>query len=279
VLTLGRVRGIGVDDLAALDAAGIDRVALAEKGVRLFYTQVFRDNFFHADAHPGNIWVDPSRKADPRFIALDFGIMGSLAEKDQFWLAENFMALFERDYKRIAELHVAAGWMPAHLRMDELEAAIRTVCEPYFTRPLSQISMAEVVMKLFSVARRYELTLQPQLILLQKTLLNIEGLGRQLDPDLDLWVTARPFLERWMEDQVGWQALTRRLRDEAPFLATLVPQLPRLIYQSLSRPAPASPEALKELAAAQRARNRWLALIAVLLVGAIVALLRRSFFM
>ena len=169
-------------------------MALAEKGVRLFYTQVFRDNFFHADAHPGNIWVDPSRKADPRFIALDFGIMGSLAEKDQFWLAENFMALFDRDYRRIAELHVAAGWMPADLRIDELEAAMRTVCEPYFTRPLSQISLAEVVVKLFSVARRYELTLQPQLILLQKTLLNIEGVGRLLHPQIDIWATAKPVL-------------------------------------------------------------------------------------
>ncbi|MEO6687572.1 MAG: 2-polyprenylphenol 6-hydroxylase, partial [Dokdonella sp.] len=178
VLTLERVRGIPVDDLAALDAAGIDRVALAEKGVRLFYTQVFRDNFFHADAHAGNIWVDASRPLDPRFIALDFGIMGSLPERDQYWLAENFLALFNQDYARIAELHVRAGWMPAHARVDELEAAVRTVCEPYFTRPLSEISLAEVVLKLFQMARRHELTLQPQLILLQKTLLNIEGVGR-----------------------------------------------------------------------------------------------------
>src|SRR5690606_21560600 len=184
VLTLERVRGIPVDDLAALDAAGIDRLRLAEKGVQLFYTQVFRDNFFHADAHAGNIWVDASRRDNPRFIALDFGIMGTLSEQDQFWLAENFLALFKQDYRRIAELHLRAGWMPATVRMDELESAIRAVCEPYFTRPLSEISLAAVIIKLFQTARRYELTLQPQLILLQKTLLNIEGVGRLLHPQI-----------------------------------------------------------------------------------------------
>jgi ubiquinone biosynthesis protein len=237
VLTLERVRGIAVDDLAAIDAAGIDRAALAEKGVRLFYTQVFRDNFFHADAHPGNIWVDPSRKSNPRFIALDFGIMGSLAEKDQFWLAENFMALFERDYKRIAELHVAAGWMPAHLRMDELESAIRTVCEPYFTRPLSQISMAEVVMKLFSVARRYELTLQPQLILLQKTLLNIEGIGRLLHPQIDIWATAKPVLADILSRRYGiWRTL-RELRARLPAWIAAAPEMPELVRTYLKKAA------------------------------------------
>ncbi len=237
VLTLERVRGIAVDDLPAIDAAGIDRVALAEKGVRLFYTQVFRDNFFHADAHPGNIWVDPSRKSNPRFIALDFGIMGSLAEKDQFWLAENFMALFERDYKRIAELHVAAGWMPAHLRMDELEAAIRTVCEPYFTRPLSQISMAEVVMKLFSVARRYELTLQPQLILLQKTLLNIEGIGRLLHPQIDIWATAKPVLADILRRRYGIGRTLRELRARLPAWIAAAPEMPELVRTYLKKAA------------------------------------------
>jgi ubiquinone biosynthesis protein len=237
VLTLERVRGIAVDDLAAIDAAGIDRAALAEKGVRLFYTQVFRDNFFHADAHPGNIWVDPSRKSNPRFIALDFGIMGSLAEKDQFWLAENFMALFERDYKRIAELHVAAGWMPAHLRMDELESAIRTVCEPYFTRPLSQISMAEVVMKLFSVARRYELTLQPQLILLQKTLLNIEGIGRLLHPQIDIWATAKPVLADILSRRYGIGRTLRELRARLPAWIAAAPEMPELVRTYLKKAA------------------------------------------
>jgi len=237
VLTLERVRGIAVDDLAAIDAAGIDRVALAEKGVRLFYTQVFRDNFFHADAHPGNIWVDPSRRADPRFIALDFGIMGSLAERDQYWLAENFMALFERDYRRIAELHVAAGWMPAHVRLDELEAAVRTVCEPYFTRPLSQISIAEVVMKLFSVARRYELTLQPQLILLQKTLLNIEGIGRLLHPQIDIWATAKPVLADILRRRYGLRRTLRELRARLPGWLAAAPEMPELVRTYLKKAA------------------------------------------
>jgi len=237
VLTLERVRGIGVDDLAAIDAAGIDRVALAEKGVRLFYTQVFRDNFFHADAHPGNIWVDASRRSDPRFIALDFGIMGSLSERDQFLLAENFMALFDRDYKRIAQLHVDAGWMPGHVRLDELEAAVRTVCEPYFTRPLSQISLAEVVIKLFSVARRYELTLQPQLILLQKTLLNIEGIGRLLHPDIDIWATAKPVLAEILRERYGVRRTLRELRTRLPSWLAAAPEMPELVRTYLKKAA------------------------------------------
>lgn len=201
VLTLERVRGIPVDDIAALDAAGIDRKKLAAKGVRLFYTQVFRDNFFHADAHPGNVWVDPGSGAEPRFIALDFGIMGSLSETDRDYLAQNFLALFNRDWQRIAALHLEAGWIPRHVRLDELEAAVRAVCEPYFTRPLSQISIAEVVAKLFRTAQRFELVLQPQLILLQKTLFNIEGLGRLLDPDIDIFAVARPVLEEILRDR------------------------------------------------------------------------------
>jgi ubiquinone biosynthesis protein len=195
VLTMERVSGIPSDDIAALDAAGIDRKLLAAKGVRLFYTQVFRDNFFHADAHAGNIWVDATRPNNPRFIALDFGIVGQLPARDQYFLAENFMAVFQRDYRRIAELHVEAGWMPSNVRIDELEAATRSVCEPYFSRPLSEISIAEVVVKVFRTAQRYELTLQPQLILLQKTLLNIEGVGRLLDPKLDMFEVAMPVLE------------------------------------------------------------------------------------
>jgi ubiquinone biosynthesis protein len=235
VLTLERVRGIPVDDLAALDAAGIDRVALAEKGVRLFYTQVFRDNFFHADAHAGNIWVDPARPRDPRFIALDFGIMGSLPERDQYWLAENFLALFDRDYARIAELHVRAGWMPAHARLDELEAAVRTVCEPYFTRPLSEISLAEVVVKLFQTARRHELTLQPQLILLQKTLLNIEGVGRLLHPQIDIWATAKPVLERIWRRRHGPRAALAALRRRLPEWLSAAPDMPQLVHDYLEQ--------------------------------------------
>ncbi len=235
VLTLERVRGIPVDDLAALDAAGIDRIALAEKGVRLFYTQVFRDNFFHADAHAGNVWVDPSRPHDPRFIALDFGIMGSLPERDQYWLAENFLALFNQDYARIAELHVRAGWMPPYARLDELEAAVRTVCEPYFTRPLSEISLAEVVVKLFQMARRHELTVQPQLILLQKTLLNIEGVGRLLHPQIDIWATAKPVLERIWRQRRGPRAALKALRRRLPEWIAAAPDMPQLVHSYLTQ--------------------------------------------
>ena len=235
VLTLERVHGIASDDIAALDAAGIDRRALAAKGVRVFYTQVFRDNFFHADAHAGNIWVDRERRHDPRFIALDFGIMGQLSSEDQYYLAENFMAIFNRDYRRIAELHLQAGWMPGHVRLDELEAAVRGVCEPYFTRPLSEISLAEVLGKLFRTAQKYELTLQPQLILLQKTLLSIEGLGRLLDPKIDIWAVARPVLEKILAERYSPRRLAREFRRRLPELATKTPEMPRLVHAWLEQ--------------------------------------------
>ncbi|MES2858311.1 MAG: ubiquinone biosynthesis regulatory protein kinase UbiB [Pseudomonadota bacterium] len=234
-MTQERVYGIPSDDIAALDAAGIDRKALAAKGVRLFYQQVFRDNFFHADAHAGNIWVDPARKDNPRFIALDFGIMGQLSSEDQYYLAENFMAIFNRDYRRIAELHVQAGWMPATIRIDELEAATRAVCEPYFTRPLSEISLAEVLVKLFRTAQRYELTLQPQLILLQKTLLNIEGVGRQLDPKIDIWAVAKPVLERILVERYSPQRLANEFRKRLPEMITHAPEMPRLLHAWLQQ--------------------------------------------
>jgi ubiquinone biosynthesis protein len=236
-LTIERVHGIPSDDIAALDAAGIDRKALAAKGVRVFYTQVFRDNFFHADAHAGNIWVDsdPARKSNPRFIALDFGITGQLSSEDQYYLAENFMAIFNKDYRRIAELHVEAGWMPAYVRIDELEAAARSVCEPYFTRPLSEISLAEVLLKLFRTAQKYELTLQPQLILLQKTLLNIEGVGRQLDPQLDIWAVARPVLESILVERYSPQRAVQELRKRLPEIMTHAPDMPRLVHAWLTQ--------------------------------------------
>ena len=236
-LTLERVRGIPSDDIKALDAAGIDRKALAAKGVRVFYTQVFRDNFFHADAHAGNIWVDtdPARRDNPRFIALDFGIMGQLSSEDQYYLAENFMAIFNRDYRRIAELHVQAGWMPSYIRIDELEAAARSVCEPYFTRPLSEISLAEVLIKLFRTAQRYELTLQPQLILLQKTLLNIEGVGRLLDPKLDIWAVARPVLEQILRERYSPARLASEFRKRLPEMITHAPDMPRLLHAWLTQ--------------------------------------------
>ena len=236
-LTMERVSGIPSDDIAALDAAGIDRRKLAAKGVRVFYTQVFRDNFFHADAHAGNIWVDddPARRDDPRFVVLDFGIVGQLSAQDQYYLAENFMAIFNKDYRRIAELHVEAGWMPATVRIDELEAAARAVCEPYFTRPLSEVPLGEVLGKLFRTAQRYQLTLQPQLILLQKTLLNIEGVGRLLDPKLDLWAVAQPVLEKILRERYSPRRLLRELRQRAPEMMTRAPDMPRLLHAWLEQ--------------------------------------------
>ena len=231
-MTMERVRGIPSDDIAAMDAAGIERKALAAKGVRVFYEQVFRDNFFHADAHAGNIWVDvdAARKRNPRFIALDFGIMGQLSREDQYYLAENFMAIFNRDYRRIAELHVDAGWMPSNVRIDELEAAARGICEPYFTRPLSEISLAEVLAKLFKMAQRYQLTLQPQLILLQKTLLNIEGVGRLLDPKLDIWAVAKPVLQTILIERYSPKRLAREFTHRLPELVTHAPEMPGLVH-------------------------------------------------
>lgn len=227
VLTMQRVYGINADNIAELDRLGIDRKALAAKAVRILYQQVFRDNYFHADAHAGNIWVDPSQPSQPHFIALDFGIVGQLSEQDQYYLAENFMAIFHKDYRKIAKLHVQAGWMPAHLRLDELEAAVRSVCEPYFTRALSEFSIAEVVGKLFRTAQKYELTLQPQLILLQKTLLNTEGLARTLDPEIDLWKVARPVLEEILQERYSPKA----------FLAKVQKQWPEMVHQAADLPA------------------------------------------
>jgi ubiquinone biosynthesis protein len=235
VLTLERVSGILSDDVEALNAAGIDIPKLAAKGVRLFYTQVFRDNFFHADAHAGNIWVDATRKDNPRYIALDFGIVGQLQQSDQYYLAENFMAMFKNDYRRIAELHVQAGWMPKTTRIDDFEAAIRTVCEPYFTRPLAEISLAEVLVKIFSTAQRYELTIQPQLILLQKTLLNIEGVARQLDPNLDLFAVAKPVLETILRERYSPKTLVNELQKRMPEIISHAPDMPRLVRDWLAQ--------------------------------------------
>ena len=246
VLTLERVHGVSCDDISAIDAAGIDRKALAVKGVRVFYEQVFRDNFFHADAHPGNIWVDVARVEEPRFIALDFGIMGSLPQADQYWLAQNFIALFERDYARIAQLHIAAGWMPSSIRLDELEAAVRTVCEPYFTRPLSEISLAELVVKLFQTARRFELTVQPQLILLQKTLLNIEGVGRTLDPEIDIWAIAHPVLKRILRERYSPRRALRDMRKRVPEWLRHAPEVPELVRDALRTLAQGQTHALSD---------------------------------
>jgi ubiquinone biosynthesis protein len=233
---------------------------------------VFRDGYFHADMHPGNIFVSTEPAHHGKYIAVDFGIMGTLSERDQDFLAQNFLAFFRRDYHRVATAHLESGWVPPETRVDELAAEIRIVLEPAFDRPLSEISLGRVLMQLFRASRRFNVEIQPQLVLLQKTLLNVEGLGRQLDPRLDLWATALPFLERWMKDRIGLPALRRRLLAEAPYIVAALPELPRLIHQRLLAPASASDETVRELAAAQRGRNRLLLVVAVLL-AAVAALL------
>ncbi|MGC1819234.1 MAG: ubiquinone biosynthesis regulatory protein kinase UbiB [Casimicrobiaceae bacterium] len=276
VLVMERMAGIPIGRIGELTGAGIDLKRLGRAGVEIFFTQVFRDGFFHADMHPGNIFVAVDPANHGKYVALDFGIMGTLSERDKSYLAQNFLAFFRRDYHRVATAHLESGWVPPDTRIDELEAEIRVVCEPIFDRPLKEISLGRVLVQLFRASRRFNVEIQPQLVLLQKTLLNVEGLGRQLDPDLDLWVTAKPFLERWMQDQIGLRALQRRLEAEAPYLVAALPELPRLLHQRLTTSAAASDLALKELALAQKSRNRWLGAIAVLLAVVIALLLRQG---
>ena len=233
VMVMERISGIPISNVNALRDAGIDLPALAERGVEIFFTQLVRHNFFHADMHPGNIFVDREHPERPRYIAVDFGIMGSLSEQDKRYLAENFLAFFNRDYRRVAELHVESKWVPPDTRIDEFEAAIRSVCEPIFDRPLKEISFGRVLVRLFQTARRFHMEVQPQLVLLQKTLLNIEGVGRQLCPDLDLWETAKPFLDRWMREQLGARALLREIKRQAPKWGETLPALPGLAYETL----------------------------------------------
>jgi ubiquinone biosynthesis protein len=233
VLVMQRMHGVPINQMQRLREAGVDIKKLARDGVTIFFTQVFRDGFFHADMHPGNIQVSLDAATFGRYIALDFGIIGTLDASDKEYLAQNFLAFFQRDYRRVAELHVASGWVPADTRVDELEGAVRAVCEPHFDRPLKDISLGQVLLRLFQTSRRFNVEIQPQLVLLQKTLLNVEGLGRQLDPELDLWATAKPFLERWMNEQLGWRALWRQLKREAPNYAQLLPALPRLLHDAL----------------------------------------------
>lgn len=258
VMVMERIYGIAVDDVAALSAAGVDLKKLAERGVEIFFTQVFRDSFFHADMHPGNIFVDARQPAEPSYIGIDYGIVGSLSRNDQRYLAENFLAFFERDYRRVAELHVESGWVPATTSVEDFEGAIRTVCEPIFGKPLAQISFAQFLMRLFATARRFEMEVQPQLVLLQKTLLYVEGLGRQLYPDLDLWATAQPFLKDWMKQRVGPRGVWRKLKAQAPFWAEKLPELPDLIYKNLSRGEAlvAENRALQRALQAQTERSR-----------------------
>jgi ubiquinone biosynthesis protein len=258
VIVMERMDGIPISQFERLKDAGVDIRQLARDGVTIFFTQVFRDGFFHADMHPGNIQVSIAPATFGRYISLDFGIVGTLTEHDKEYLAQNFTAFFRRDYKRVAQLHIESGWVPPGTRVDELEAAVRSVCEPYFDRPLREISLGMLLMRLFQTSRRFQVEIQPQLVLLQKTLLNVEGLGRQLDPDLDLWHTAKPFLEKWMLEQVGPQKLMDELRDQAPRYAKMLPELPRLLYQFLQQKPPDDKRELLELLAEQKRTNRLL---------------------
>ncbi len=282
VMVMERMHGTPISQIDALRAQGIDMPALARDGVEIFFTQVFRDGFFHADMHPGNILVEAGAVQanglrHGRYVALDFGIMGTLTPTDKRYLAQNFIAFFNRDYRRVAQAHLDAGWVPAATRIDDFEAAIRTVCEPIFDRPLKEIFFGRLLLRLFQTSRRFNVEIQPQLVLLQKTLLNIEGLGRQLDPDLDLWQTAKPFLERWMHEQVGVRGFINHLKREGPQWASLLPQLPRLAHQALTQAndramAEAEIARLREEAAASR-RIAYVAL-ALAALAAMLALTR-----
>lgn len=235
VMVMERIRGIPVNDTEQLKRFNVNLKRLSEVGVEIFFTQVFKHNFFHADMHPGNIFVSYEHTSNPQYIAIDFGIVGTLSPDDQRYLAENFVAFFNRNYRRVAELHIDSGWVPSTTRIDQLESAIRTVCEPIFQRPIRDISFGQLLLRLFQIARRFDMQVQPQLVLLQKTLLNIEGLGRQLDPDLDLWATAKPFLERWMSEQMGPHAFIAGIQKNIPFLTEKLPELPDLFYKTLKQ--------------------------------------------
>ena len=275
VLVMERMHGVPISQVDRLRAAGVDISKLARDGVTLFFTQVFRDGFFHADMHPGNIQVSLDPQTFGRYISLDFGIVGTLTSVDKEYLAQNFVAFFRRDYKRVAELHIESGWVPAATRVDELEAAVRAVCEPYFDRPLKEISLGLVLLRLFQTSRRFQVEIQPQLVLLQKTLLNVEGLGRQLDPELDLWATAKPFLEQWMLKQVGPQRLWSELKAQAPRYAKLLPELPLLIHAYLKGGGSDSQtkELLAKLLSEQQKTNRVLRAVIYTAVGFAIGVL------
>jgi ubiquinone biosynthesis protein len=267
LIVMERMIGIPVSRTEELRAAGIDLKKLSRDGVEIFFTQVFRDGFFHADMHPGNIYVGVDGPDRGRWIALDFGIVGTLSEFDQNYLAQNFLAFFRRDYRRVAEAHVESGWVPKETRIDELESAIRAVCEPIFDRPLKDISFGQVLLRLFSTSRRFNVEIQPQLVLLQKTLLSIEGLGRQLDPELDLWKTAKPQLERWMAQRIGWQGLAERLKREATQWSQLLPQLPRLAHRALEHHPHLVEGMLAELQRLRTSQERTRRLLVAVLVA------------
>lgn len=264
VMVMERVKGTPISHVDTLREQGIDIPQLARVGVEIFFTQVFRDGYFHADMHPGNIFVG----TNGQYIAVDFGIMGTLSDEDKNYLAQNFLAFFRRDYGRVAQAHVEAGWAPKDTRVDDFESAIRAVCEPIFDKPLKEISFGRVLLQLFQASRQFNVEIQPQLVLLQKTLLNIEGLGRDLDPDLDLWKTAKPFLENWMAEQLGFRGLASRIQKEAPNWAIILPEFPRLIHQALAENRNDMLERrMTDLVIEEKRQNRLLTLIAILLAG------------
>lgn len=263
VMTMQRMDGTPISQVAQLRAQGVDIPKLARDGVEIFFTQVFRDGFFHADMHPGNIQV----ASDGRYVALDFGIMGTLTDTDKQYLARNFLAFFRRDYHEVARAHIESGWAPKDTPLDEFETAIRAVCEPIFNKPLKEISFGRVLLRLFQTSRRFGVEIQPQLTMLQKTLLNVEGLGRDLDPELDLWATAQPFLERWMSEQLGCRSVLKNLKTELPYWGKILPQLPRLLNEQLRQnKADLLAAELSALAFEQRRHTWWLRLIAIALI-------------
>ncbi len=267
VMVMERMEGTPISQVARLRELGVDIPQLARDGVEIFFTQVFRDGFFHADMHPGNIQV----ASNGRYIALDFGIMGTLSDADKQYLARNFLAFFRRDYQEVARAHIESGWVPKDTPVDEFENAIRAACEPVFDKPLKDISFGRTLLRLFQTSRRFGVEIQPQLVMLQKTLLNIEGLGRELDPELDLWKTAKPYLERWMSEQMGWRSIVENLQKEAPHWGRLLPQLPRLLSESLKRnDTVLLKDQMVLLVAAQQRRNR---LLSWLLTGVALILL------
>jgi len=233
VMVMERISGIPIRDISAMNEIGMDMKLLAEHAVEIFYTQLFKHNFFHADMHPGNIFVSKDNPAFPKFLSVDFGIVGSLTDEDLHYLGENMLAFFRSDFKRVAQLHVDSGWVPANTRVSEFESAIRAVCGPIFEKPLAEISFGNVLLQLFQTARRFEMEVQPQLVLLQKTLLNIEGLGRQLYPELDLWATAKPFLEEWVLDRRGPKAMAKKFVEQAPLILDAMPHMPMLVHDYL----------------------------------------------
>jgi len=272
VMVMERIHGIPVGEIEQLKAGGANFKVLAERGVEIFFTQVFRDNFFHADMHPGNIFVDLPDK----YIAVDFGIVGSLSLSDQRYLAENFLAFFNRDYRKVAQMHVESGWVPRSTRIEEFESAIRSVCEPIFEKPLKDISFGQLLLRLFQTARRFDMHVQPQLVLLQKTLLNIEGLGRQLYPELDLWQTAKPFLEKWFHERLGPKAKINKIIKQFPEFAEQLPEIPSLLYKALENAAHAQQQTEAQhqeliLLRQQMVNNHRTMVLAILISAAVIS--------